>query len=252
MNQKKEFGFQEDEIDLLELVFHYVNYWWIILCGALVGAVIAGLITLFAIKPMYSSDAMLYVVNNSGGPLASLADLQIGEKMSDDFGIVALSRPVIDKTIEQVKEISGREFTRGDIRKIISVKSENRVVTITGTADDPVDVYNIINAISEATADQIEAVMKYDRPGAIEEAEVTVMKVSPSMSKNLVIGFLIGMLFVAVILTAIFLMDDKIKSKDDVEKYLEVPVLTMIPFVDKTERKKDARRKKEYRKKKND
>lgn len=250
MNQKKEFGFQEDEIDLLELFFHYLNYWWIIGCGALIGAVIAGLLTVFMIKPMYTSDAMLYVVNNSSGALASLADLQIGEKMSDDFGIVALSRPVIDSAIKEVKEVSGKEFTREDIRKIISVKSENRVVTITGTSDDPVDVYSIINAITEATADQIEKVMKYDRPGAIEEAEVTVKSVSPSMSKNLMIGFMIGLGIIVGILTVIFLLDDKIKTKDDVEKYLEVPVLTMIPFVDKSERKKDAKKKKEYRKNK--
>lgn len=251
MDQNKEFDFEDDEIDLLELFFHYVDYWWIIACGALLGAVISGLFTIYMVKPMYKSDAMLYVVNNSGGPLASLADFQIGEKMSDDFSVVALSRPVIDQAIKEVKEISGKEFTREQIRRIISVKSENRIVTITGTSDDPRDVYDIINAISNATADQIEAVMKYDRPEAIEEAEITVRQISPSLSKNLMLGFIGGLAAVVGILTIIFQLNDKIRTKDDVEKYLDVPVLAMIPFVDKSDRKKEAKKNSTYHKNRN-
>ena len=44
---------QEDEIDLLELLHHFVRKWWLFLIGGAVGGVVFFLVTSFLITPLY-------------------------------------------------------------------------------------------------------------------------------------------------------------------------------------------------------
>ena len=72
----------EMEIDLLELFGHYLdNIKWIIL-GFLVGAILAGLITQFAITPKYTATSKMYMVSSSSQSVVDLTDLNIGQSIS--------------------------------------------------------------------------------------------------------------------------------------------------------------------------
>ena len=69
-------------------------------------------------------------------------------------------------------------------------------------------------------------------------------KAGPSVVKWSLIGGIIGVLLVSAIVIIQYLMDDTIKTSDDVEKYLGLSTLALIPVaVEETENKKKKRRK---------
>ena len=55
------------------------------------------------------------------------------------------------------------------------------------------------------------------------------VQTSPSMSKNVMMGFLLGIALCGGIICVLTVMDDSIKSEDDMEKYLGIPVLASVP-----------------------
>ena len=68
------------------------------------------------------------------------------------------------------------------------------------------------------------------------------------MTKNVAIGAIVGLLIVAILFTIPFLTNDKIKTPEDVEKYLEVGILGVMP-VDKSQEYKSKTKKKGTRRK---
>jgi len=232
MNEKQWLETDEIEIDLVELFYALLKKWWAILITALLGAAIAIGFTKFMITPMYQSEAMLFVVTNTTS-ITSVADLQIGTAITRDFEIIATSKPVIDGAIEQIEREHGLEFTRAEVSGMITIENpeDTRILKIKVKCDNPEDACIIANAVAEQTSSRMAEIMKADPPTTVEFAEVSKAPVSPSLAKNTILGFLLGALAVCAILVVEFLMNDSIKTKKDIERYLGEATLAVIPLM---------------------
>lgn len=232
MNERQYLENEEMEIDLVELVMVLLHKWWLILIVALAGFAISVGYTKFAVTPMYESTAMLYVLPNTTS-VTSVADLQIGSAITGDFEVIATSKPVIDKAIQSIQKDEGKKFTRSKIQDMISVenKEDTRILILKAKSADPKDACMVANAMSEATAERMAEITKKDPPTTVEMAEVSKSPVSPSLTKNAILGFLLGAVLVCGILVVRFLLNDNIKTEEDVEKYLGVTTLVSIPYI---------------------
>ena len=77
----------------------------------------------------------------------------------------------------------------------------------------------------------------------VDEANLPKEPASPSIIKWTVIGLLLGVFLCAMIIVIRFLLDDTIKTSEDIEKYLGLSTLALIPVFDGTEDKKKQRNK---------
>ena len=91
----------EMEIDLKELLFAFKKKLWLILLAAILGSGIAGALSALVMKPQYTSSSMLYVLSKET-TLTSLADLQIGTQLTNDYRVLVSSRPVLEVVIEEL------------------------------------------------------------------------------------------------------------------------------------------------------
>ena len=91
----------EIEIDLRELFLALKKKIVWILLTAIVFAGASGLITKFAMTPIYSSTAQLYVVSKGG--LSQLTDLTMGTQLTQDYMVIVKTRPVLEQVIADLK-----------------------------------------------------------------------------------------------------------------------------------------------------
>ena len=66
-------------------------------------------------------------------------------------------------------------------------------------------------------------------PKIIDEGEVPDHKSSPSTMKNTALGILLGIVISCGVVTLYTVMDDTVKSEEDIEKYLGIPTLASVP-----------------------
>lgn len=85
------------------------------------------------------------------------------------------------------------------------------------------------NAYAEVAADYIKERMVTDRPTIISTALVPVNPVSPSKTRNIMLGFLLGGMMAAGFVVVRMLMDDKYKTAEDIRKYTGLITLAVIP-----------------------
>lgn len=239
----------DDEIDLYQIWRAIKRRIWTIIFVGLVGASIAAGITVFLIPVKYTSSSLMLVLTKET-TLQSIADLQIGTSLTNDYKILIQSRPVLETVI---KNLDLDESYR-DLRSQITVTNQDdtRILQIDVEDTDPQMAKKIVDELSNVASDYIGDKMEITPPKVIEEGELPTQKTSPSTTRNVVIGFLVGALIAVVVVIVNEMMNDAITTEEDVEQYLGLVTLASLP--DKTTApsgRKSARRKKNAAKRNN-
>lgn len=228
--EKLQYG-QEDEIDLKEIFWVLKKKLWLIILAAIIGMGITGSYSYFMIKPTYSSTSLIYIDSGSSslsGKISSLSDLQIGEALTADYSVIIKSRPVLEEVITNL----GLNTTYKQLSNLISVSSpsDTRMLRITVTAGDPQTAARIVNELDEVCIWRIQELVSSVVPQIVEEGVVEPNKVSPSNTKNAFTGGLAGAFIVIAFYVLKTILNDTIKTDEDIEKYIGLPVLSEIPL----------------------
>ena len=217
----------EIEIDLRELFLALKKKIAWILLTAFIFAGAAGLITKFAMTPIYSSTAQLYVVSKGG--LSQLTDLTMGTQLTQDYMVIVKTRPVLDKVIEDLHlDMDYKEL--GD-KITVENPSDTRIMQITVTDKDSEVAREITQDLAEVTSKTVAKKMDVKSPTIIEKAYKAEQPDSPSLKKNIVIGALLGFILMAAAIVIQYLMNDTILKEEDIEKYLGINTLAQLPLV---------------------
>lgn len=238
----------EIEIDLKELCFLLLHRLWIIILAGVICAGIAGVWTKTMVTPMYQSTSMLYILSQSTS-ITSLADIQMGMQLTSDYVVLIKSRPVIEEVINNLDLKIGYNELLGMIA--IDSPANTRIINITVSHEDPQKAKLIADEVAEVSAERMANIMKTEEPSIAEQGHVAENPYSPNTKKNCGIAGLLGMVAVAAIFILIYLVDDHIKTQDDIEKYLGITTLGIIPMEGDEEhasRKKKRKREKKEKK----
>jgi capsular polysaccharide biosynthesis protein len=218
---------EEVEIDLLDLFSYFMTKIWWIIGGFLIGALLAGLITHFIITPKYTATAKMYMVSSSSQSVVDLTDLNIGQTISSDYVELLKTRPIVEGVIEE----QNLQYSYKELCEMIglSVVNNTRIIQIDVTSTDRKEAMNIANALAEKGVSELPKLMETPEPHIAEYAIVPVNRSSPSLTKNTIIGAILGLLIMLALFTIQYLMDDTFKTAEDVEKEFGVMPLTVIP-----------------------
>ena len=227
MNEKMTANTGEEAIDLIALAMSLLRHWKAIVFATVTLAIGAFGYSRYLITPMYSSMARLYVLSKSTS-ITSLADIQMGANLTNDYLLVASSRPVLDQVI---KELYLDEDYKSLYAKVkVSNPSNTRILDITVQDSDPERAKAIVDTIAEVSARFIAEKMDQDPPSIIQYGYSDNEKVSPSVPKNTVIGGLAGAFISSAIAVLFFLINNTIESTEDVENKLGLKVIAQIPL----------------------
>lgn len=247
---EKAYEEQEGQIDLREVLFALKKRLLVVLAAVLAGAALAGAYTNLFVTPLYSSTAKMLVLSKET-TLTSLADLQLGTQLADDYGMLITSRSVLQETIDNL----GIDMGTGQLRSSISLSNptNTHILNITVTNPDPELAMRIANELAETASDYIGQQMEVVPPKVIEEGLAPSEPVSPNKPRNIGMGALAGLVIAVGIIAVRTIMNDTIKSEDDIEKYLGLPTLAAIPdrkdFISDRMSKRKKRKKRRRRKK---
>lgn len=215
----------EIEIDLGELLRYYLRRWWLLLLGGLAGILLAGVITFVLVEPTYEASSMIYM-RGAGTAITSIQDLQIGAELTNDYEVIFKSRPILEEVVDKLKLDMNYKKLRDMVE--LSNPTDTRILKVAVKEHDAKQACEIVNALVDSSMDRVKEIDAKE-PYLIEEAVVDMDPVSPSPVKNLAIGLVLGIALVGGILTILFITNDRIRSSEDVESILGVPVLCLIP-----------------------
>ncbi|MBP3652513.1 MAG: hypothetical protein J6J78_05520 [Clostridia bacterium] len=218
---------KEIEIDLMELFFRLIENAKKIIAGALVGMFIFAAYSFLLATPMYEATCKIYVMSASDSAI-NLSDLQIGAALTADYQEIFSTWEVH----EQVLQNLGLDYSYNELEDMISITnpSSTRILAITVTSDDPAEAAAMANEYAAVASRYISDTMMTDEPSMLSKALEPTDPVSPRKVFNTALGFLLGALVMCAIVTVQFILDDKIKTAEDIRKYTGMPTLAVVPI----------------------
>ena len=225
----------EIEIDLRQIFAVLMGKAVVILVAAIIGALAAFVYTKFMVEPTYTSKTQVYVRNSSSNDSqqVSVNDLQSSTYLTKDYLLLCKSSPVLKKVIEELKlDISEDQLAE----KIeVTTPEDTRILNISVVDNDPFKAKSIADSVREAAKVQIVEVT------GDNGAELPKYPTGPNTKLNILIGFILGLVISISIIIIRFLLDDTIKTQDDIENYLGLSVLGLIPKTSSPSKKKNAK-----------
>lgn len=239
----------EIEIDLRQVLSVVISKLAIIIIVGVIFGLATFVYTKFFVRPTYVSQASLYVLNKQNANSATTySDLQSSTQLTQDYMVLVKSRTVLEKVISEL----GINMSYGQLYQMITVtnKTNTRILDISVAGHDQYQVKEIAEKVAVVSGDSICSIMQIEKCEVFDHAVVPTAPSAPNVMRNVLIAGVIGVILTIAIVVVRFLLNDTITTSEDVERYLGLSTLALIPFSDELDDGQDAIRSKKKRKKK--
>lgn len=226
----------EEEISLKELIEVILKRVKVISAITLFFVLAAAVITFFVLKPEYSSNTTLMV----GKPIHKVAfdpeekisyqEIQTNRLLVSTYGEIAKSRLVLDSVIESLD----LAMTSGGLRSKIDVSlvKNTEIIQLTVTDGDPDRAAVIANQLAIDFSEKASKIMNVENIQVIDKAIPSHGSIKPNRKLNMAISLVLGLMAGVLAAFVLEFFDTSIKTPEDVEKYLGLPVLGILPYVE--------------------
>jgi len=192
-------------------------------------ALIAGILSFYVLKPVYQAQATIIVGKAAADSRTQqYSDVMMYQNLVKTYIEIAKSKSVANAA----KSKLGSEISASEIQQdtTISTKEGTQLIIISVKNKNAQQTVNIVNALSEAFIEESKKVFPTGVDVQImDKPEFPSAPVSPKKVFNIALAAVLG-LFLSVLLAFILdYMDRTIKDEKDVEKYLNLPVIGIIP-----------------------
>lgn len=236
---------QEYEIDLKEIAIAILDRIWIVISVGIACALLVGIITKVFITPMYTSTTKLYVINkqNSDNNI-TYTDLQTGNLLTNDYIIQVKGTKVLSQVISELNLTDTEDELASRIT--VSNPENSRFIVISVSDKDPVVAQQIASCVAKVSSDVVKEVMDLEKVNVAEEANLPLEESSPNLKKNVLLGGAAGVFVSLLLIVVFYLLNDRIRTPEDVKRYLGLNTLGQIPILENSGNTKRKQRHKKH------
>lgn len=212
---------------------------WIIILLPIISVLVVGIISVFVLNPVYESYVNIIVINkkvDTDSPgIVTYDDLLISQQLVKDYKEIVKSRSVTTAVIEGLMI---DDLTPKILAKNIDVQSKNDtdIINIKVKDRDPYRAKLIVAMLTDVFQQKIFDLYENKNVKIIDNAEVQIEPVSPRIILNIALSLLVGLVIAILLVFLIELLDDTIRTSEEAEEILGIPVVGMIPYLKKTKR----------------
>ncbi|MDO4382292.1 MAG: Wzz/FepE/Etk N-terminal domain-containing protein [Clostridia bacterium] len=225
-----------EELDLKELFFMFWNKKLEIILITLMFVAVGIGYSYFFVKPEYTSTTSLVLAQSSssgqtGDGAISATDLTMNSKLVSTYSELIKRKAILGQVCENLNiPDSNIQELRGKI-KVNSAKN-TEIIEISVTNKDPNIAAAIANEIAKVFGEKIVEIYNISNVYLLDRAEANAVPSNINHMKDVVIFAFIGLVIAAVYVLLANMLDNTIKTEQDVEATTELLVLSSIPNYD--------------------
>lgn len=226
MTDNQDIQNEEIEINLGELLEVLKSHLHMIIISILICAILVGVFTIFFIQKKYSSTARIFPKPEVNEGVVDYSQINSNNLMTNNYVALIQGNNIQSKVADELKI----DTTVVSSALSVTNESDTQIISISATTDDPQLSKNIVDTTVSVFTDEVKETLNINNITTVDEAKLQTTPVSPSLTKNLVIGGLVGAILSIGIIFIRFMLDNRIHTKEDIEKYLDIPNLGVIPY----------------------
>lgn len=210
-------------LELLQLLRKHLK---LVVILPLACAVLMAGYSAFLMHDTYTASASMYVLAKDDGESNTnlSTDLNASQMISNDVAKLLTSDRVLSETADEVGLDNLNAYS-------VSVSSEttSRVIQLSVTGANPQTAADITNSMVDNVSQIAREVMSVESVNAIDRATVPASPSGPNRTLYVAVAFMAGLFLAVAIVVAADMLNTKVRSEDEVEELLGIPVVGRIP-----------------------
>jgi len=218
-----------EEIDLLELFRAILKYIKLIIVLCIVFGAGGFFGTKFLITPTYTARTSIYLTPQ----ISESGSLDYNSQMANSKLVTNVVNLMTQNNImSEVAKDVGLESS-SSVKKCISVTNESNteIITVTATTTDPKLSKDIANDTVNTFINTMQKNLNVRNIEIVDKAKLSYIPSGPNIKKNTMMASLVGGLIGVGYAVLKFLLDNRLRTKEEAEKYLGIPVFAEFPEV---------------------
>lgn len=206
---------------------------WIILSMGALLAVVGFIYSYFFVNPMYRADTTLMVSSSKGTVSADnpeyidIGRISVNQMIAVTYGNIVKSRAVLEPVIEELDlDLSYEELLERTISEPVEA---TEIIRISVEAESRNDAITIANKITEVFIEEVIRILKVNNVEIIDRAAAKEEPVNMSPLVVTAIATVVGAVFGVLLALIVDYRDNTLKTSEDIEKQIGIPVIGSIP-----------------------
>ncbi|MTH54500.1 capsular biosynthesis protein [Bacillus mangrovi] len=188
----------------------------------------SGVVSYFFLTPIYQASTQILVNQSKNEQQAyQFNEIQTNIQLINTYSVIMKSPAIMDKVEAQLKtELSEDAIT-------VASEKDSQVFTVTVEDENPAQAVKIANATANVFQSEIKNIMKIDNVSILSKATSgeDPSPVKPQPVLNMAIALVVGLMAGVGIAFLLEYLDNTIKTEQDIEKLLELPILGAITTI---------------------
>lgn len=229
MNETLKPSNNEKVVTLKDIWAVFLQRLWIMILVAVLSVAAVYVVNKVAIAPEYESTATLYILRQENEE-ASTSDFSLALNVVNDCDYLLKSHSVLDEVIDSL----GLNMEYAELYNSISTYNPDgtRILEVTVTAATPEEAKRIVDRVCQVGPEKITEAMGFQQVNLYEYGKInTVPSNAVGLGGYILVAMIAAVATYAICLFA-FLLDDRIRSAEDIEQQLGLSILGEIPDAD--------------------
>lgn len=219
----------EEQVISISEIFEALKKRWILIVSiTLVATLISGVLSFFVIKPTYETSTKVFVGKEESNVEGyNTNDIQMYQKLLQTYAETIKTNEVIQAAIKN----TNTNLTVEEVKKSLTVTpiSDTQILQIKYQNKNPQVAKRILGNITDEFIILAKELVPNGNVRVIEAVQLPENPVAPNKKMNIAIAFLLGLMVSVGVVFLLEYLDNTFKSKENLEKELDIPVIGLIP-----------------------
>ena len=229
-------GVREIEVTIAPLLSAVLKKLWLIILGAVIGALVFQGVVRLTIKPTYLSSFTAFINNQTQTDAqknsVNSADLQASRELVRTYSRILTSNNVLVASAEFINLDMSYEQLSGCVST--QVEDNTQVIRVNVITTDATLSYKLAQAIANTAPTYMAQIVEGSSMKIVDAPRPPKGKYGPNYFTASLIGFLVGAVLTLIYVLVKYFKDESIKSEGDLEGRYKLPVIGVIPNLNET------------------
>ncbi|HGH1667392.1 YveK family protein [Clostridium perfringens] len=226
---------EENTISLQEIAYTLKKRWKVIVLITIVATLVSAILSFFVIKPQYEASTKLFIgkQENQENNAYNNSDVMMYQQLMKTYAELVKTSDLVTKAVKSANLDYDQNEIKGILNNLTATPSaDTQILDLSFKGREPKEVLKVTEAITDEFIAESKNLIPNGNVQVIQKPQLPEYPVSPNKKLNIIISFLLGIMVGVGVVLLLEYLDNTFKSREELEKTLELPIIGTIPDYD--------------------
>lgn len=223
---------EENTISLQEIAYALKKRWKLIVLITIAATLVSAILSFFVIKPKYEATTKLFIgkQESQDNNAYNNNDVMMYQQLMKTYAQLVKTSDLVTKAVKSADLDYNQKDIKGILNNLnVTPSADTQILDLSYKGGNPKDVLKLTEAITNEFIAESKELIPNGNVQVIQKPQLPEHPVSPNKTLNILIAFILGLMVGVGVVLLLEYLDNTFKSREDLEKTLDLPIIGTIP-----------------------